>query len=399
MTIAGAGGCGKTRLALEALAGTAGSWTGGSCWVDLGPVTDPDRVAEVTAAAAGVLVDQAVGPVRALVLRFRDRHMVVCLDNCEHLLDACGELVEVLLANCPDVTVLATSREPLGVVGVWRVSSMAEGDAMDLFADRARWVRPEYLTNQSNQEPVRTICRRLDGIPLALELAAARVGLLTPSQIATALDDRFRLLVGAWRGIVPRQQTLAASVDWSHGLLRDDARTLLRRLSVFSGGFTLESAQAVCPGERLARDQVLAALARLVNASIVVVGERDGISRYRLPETIRAYTGSRLDEAGETTVVRDRHLDHFLEVAELAAAALNHEDQDEVLAGLEAEHDNLRAALEWGLSSPEPGRARRLAVALLRLWFLHGHAHECIQYLQRAVALAPRSGPISSPSC
>lgn len=388
LTVAGAGGCGKTRLACEVLATVRDRSADGVRWAGLESVTDPARLGDVVAAATGVLVDPITGPRRALIRGLRGRALVLCLDNAEHVLDACARLVGELLAACPGLTVLVTSREPLGVPGeaVWRMPPMPDAEAMDLFADRARAVHPAYAPDAPNDAAVQTVCRRLDGVPLAIELAAAWVGMLTPAQISRALDDRFRLLVRGPRGVVPRQQSLAASVEWSHDLLDDDARVLLRRLARFSGGFTLEAAEAVCPAEPLGEADVRGALRRLVDASMCQVDVRAGVSRYRLLETIREYAATRLAVAGELDAVRDRHLGHFLRLAESAAERLDHDDQDAVLAALEAEHDNLRAALEWGLSRPDADRGCRLAAALTSFWFLHGHSHEGIQVLRRAAA-------------
>jgi hypothetical protein len=260
-----------------------------------------------------------------------------------------------------------------------------------LFTERARAVHPRSVADPDGDaaEAVRTLCRRVDGIPLAIELAASWVRVLTPAHILVALDDRFRLLVGGARGTLPRQQTLAASVEWSYDLLREDARVLLRRLAVFAGGFTLDQVGAVCAGDPIGTAEVLGALTALVDASMVQVDEAGGTARYRLLETIREYAETRLAEAGEVAATRDRHLDHFLGAAEAAAAELDQGDQDVLLARLEAEHDNLRAGLRWGLAAPDAERGRRLAAALTRLWFFHGHVREGIPTLQRAIERAP----------
>jgi predicted ATPase/DNA-binding CsgD family transcriptional regulator len=391
VTLTGAGGAGKTRLALQAVAELADRWPDGVWWVELGPVSDPALVADLVASTVGVLVEPTIGPVRALTRELRDRRMLVCLDNCEHLLDASAELADTLLRSCPQVSVLATSREPLDLPGetVWRVPSMVEDEAVSLFADRASNVRPWFVLDETYEDPVRGLCRRLDGMPLAIELAAAWLRTLTPSQILAGLDDRFALLVRGPRGAVARQQTLAASIGWSHDLLDESDQVVFRRLAVFSGGFSLDAARAVCAAPPVGVTGVLAAIGRLVDKSLVVMEERGDEARYRLLETIRAYAAARLGDAGETAATRDRHLDHFLAVAEVAEPGLVDVEQDLWLDRLEADHDNLRAALDWGLSLPDPGRGRRLASVMKWVWYLRGHTNEGIELLLRAIERAP----------
>jgi predicted ATPase/DNA-binding CsgD family transcriptional regulator len=390
VTLTGSGGCGKTRLAVHAAARVAERWPDGVWWLDLGPVTDPARVAELAAATMKVMVEPVGGPLRALSLYLRDRRLLVCLDNCEHLLEASAELADALLRACSQVSVLVTSREPLGVAGeiVWRVPSLVENEAVSLFAERAAQVRPGFAIDDRTEAAVRMVCRRLDGIPLAVELAAAWLRVLTPAQVGAALDDRFRLLTGGAHGVVARQQTLAASVEWSHDLLDGPERMVFRQLAVFSGGFTVDAARVVCTGPG-GEDDVLLTLGRLVDKSLVLVEQTDHQARYRLLETIRHYAQDRLRDAGEGAAARDRHLDYFLALAETAETELEHADQDAWLARLESENDNLRSALEWGLSAADGERSRRLAAALPRMWLLQGRSREGIEYLERAIELAP----------
>ena len=390
VTLSGAGGCGKTRLAVQAAAGVADRWPDGTWWIDLGSVTDPDLLPGLTAAAVGVLVETAHAPLPALTAQLRGRRLLLCLDTCEHLLDAVAELADVVLRACPQVSVLATSREPLGVEGeaVWRVPSMVQDEAVRLFADRAALVRPGFALDADGERQVRGICRRVDGIPLAVELAAAWTRALTTHQIAAGLDDRFRLLTGGPRGMIARQQTLAASMEWSHDLLDDVDRVVFRRLSVFAGRFTLEAAQAVGADDAVRRDDILPALGRLVDKSLVVVRQGRTEARYRLLDTVREYGVERLADAGETEATADRHLDYFLALAETAEPGLER-DQDTWRLVLDAEHDNLRGALRWGLDAPDPDRGRRLAAALARHWFICGRAHEGLQLLERAIARVP----------
>jgi predicted ATPase/DNA-binding CsgD family transcriptional regulator len=390
VTLTGVGGAGKTRLAAQVAADLAGRWPDGVWWVELGAVGDAAAVAEVVADAAGVLVEPVRGPLGSLAVQLRDRRLLLCLDNCEHLLEGAAAVAEALLRACPEVTVLATSREPLGVPGevTWQVPPLATDDARALFLERAGAVRPGFTLDGAGEAAVRTMCARLDGIPLALELAAAWLRTLTPQQIEAGLDDRFALLVRGPRGAVPRQQTLAASIEWSHALLDEPDRAVFRRLAVFPAGFGLEAARSVAAGGAVDGDEVLAALGRLVDKSLVVAAERGGEARYRLLETIREFAADRLEEAGEVAATRDRHLAHVLAFAEGIEPELER-DPDAWRARLELEHANLRAALDWGLAAPDPERGRRLAATLPWLWHLHRQGPEGIEYLRRAVDRAP----------
>jgi predicted ATPase/DNA-binding CsgD family transcriptional regulator len=390
VTLTGVGGAGKTRLAARLAAEQAERWPDGVWWVPLEAVTDPAQVAEVAAAAIGVLVEPVQGALRSLTIQLRDRRILVCLDNCEQVLAGVAEVAEALLRSGAAVTVLTTSREPLGVAGetVWRVPPLSEEDALGLFLERASLVRPGFTLDAPTEVAVRTMCRRLDGIPLALELAAAWLPTLTPRQIVAGLDDRFALLVRGPRNAAPRQQTLAASIGWSHALLGESDRIVLRRLAVFAGGFDLEAARAIAGGGAVARDDVLVALGRLVDKSLVVAEERDGEARYRLLETIRQYAAGRLAEAGEAEATRDRHLAWFLALVEALEPELQR-DLDAWRTRLEREHDNLRAALDRGLAAPDPERGRRLAAGLPWLWHLHRHGREGLEYLRRAIERTP----------
>jgi predicted ATPase/DNA-binding CsgD family transcriptional regulator len=390
VTLTGVGGSGKTRLAAQLAADQAERWPDGVWWVELEAVTDPAQVAEVAAATIGVLVEPVQGSLRSLTVQLGDRRTLVCLDNCEQVLEGAAEVAQALLRSGAEVTVLTTSREPLGVAGetVWQVPPLSEDDALALFLERASLVRPGFTLDGSSEAAVRTMCRRLDGNPLALELAAAWLRTLTPRQIAAGLDDRFALLVRGPRSAVPRHQTLEASIEWSHALLAEPDRVVFRRLAVFAGGFGLEAARAVTAGGAVARDDVLNALGRLVDKSLVVAEERDGEARYRLQETIRQYAADRLAEAGEAAAARDRHLAWFLAFAEALESKLQR-DLDAWRTRLEREHDNLRAALDWGLAAPDPERGRRLAAELPWLWHLHRHGREGLGYLRRAIDRAP----------
>ncbi|MEI8409069.1 MULTISPECIES: helix-turn-helix transcriptional regulator [unclassified Kribbella] len=371
VTLTGPGGSGKTRLAAHVAAQLAERWPDGVWWVELAAVTESAQIPEAIAASVGVLVESG-DSTRLLIGQLRAKRTVLCLDNCEQVIDGVAEFVLALQTSCPEVSVLATSREPLDVPGeeVWRVPSLAPDEAMTLFTERAGSEFPE------SEQAIRSICVRLDGMPLALELAAAWVRMLTPEQIEAGLDDRFGLLTRNTRGVAARQQTLAASIDWSHDLLDADERQVFRRLAVFAGGFTLDAAQSVC-----GTSAVLEVLARLVDKSLIVA---EG-GRYRLLETIREYAGLRLADSGDR--VQDLHLDYFLTAAEAAEPLLDR-DRDKWRAVIEPDRENYRAALDYGVAT-DPGRGRRLAAALRWLWNLRATGFEGIGYLRRAIESAP----------
>src|SRR3569833_2789654 len=368
VTNAGPGGSGKTRLAIEAA--RRGEEV---CWADLTGTTDPLVVPELVASAAGVLPDRGALP--SLVRQLGDRRMLVCLDNCEHVVDAAAEVAAALIRACPGVTVLATGREPLRVPGevVWRVPPLSAADAVALYEERSG-AGPA-------PDAVRTACARLDGIPLAIELAAAWSGTLSAQEILQGLDDRFALLVRGPRGVAARHQTLAASMAWSHDLLDEDDRVLFRRLGAFHGGFTLDAARGVCGSGRVA---VLTGLRRLVDKSLVIADTRGSVARYRMLETVREYAVARLEASPEAGPIRDRHLDVYLALTDDARPLLAR-DKDAWREAVGAERENLLAAAEWGLAQDDPERGRRLAAGLPWLWHLNGRGHEGLTLLRRAV--------------
>jgi predicted ATPase/DNA-binding CsgD family transcriptional regulator len=390
MTLTGPGGAGKTRMAWQMAADQADRFRDGIWWIELADLSDGAAVADASAATIGVLVEPVRGPLRALTGHLAQRHALVCFDNAEHVLDDFARLVEAILIACPDVTLLVTSREPVGVPGelVWRVPPLTDDEAVSLFVERASLVRPGFTLDPPGEAAVRSIARHLDGIPLAIELAAVWLRTLTPRQIEASLDDRFALLARGPRGAQPRQQTLAGSIDWSHALLDETDRIVFRRLAVFAGTFGLEGARAVCGGAPIGVSGILPAIGRLVDKSLVMMEERDGGARYRLPETIRAYAAARSVEAHEDEELRDRHLTWALEFAETADAK-RLRDPDGWRREVREEYPNLRTALDHGLVGVDPVRGRRLAAALAWLWHLDRGGREGIAYLRRAIDRAP----------
>jgi predicted ATPase/DNA-binding CsgD family transcriptional regulator len=356
--------------------------------VDLAPITHPDLVPVAVARALG-LPDQPGRSTMDTLLRFMcDRQMLLVLDNCEHLLDASAELVIAVLSGAARLTLLATSRETIGVTGEvsWRVPSLSLDDqAIELFTDRARHARPGFAVSDDNAATLAEICRRLDGMPLAIELAAARVRALSLAEILDSLHDRFRLLTGGARTAVRRQQTLRASVDWSHALLTEPERVLFRRLAVFLGGFDLDAAQAVAGLDEVERFQVLDLLTLLVDKSLVVADESGGRTRYRLLETVRQYALEKLGESSDADAVRIRHRDHYTTLAAALDAPAG-SDYERRLEQAEIEIDNLRAAFGWSRENSDVELALALVSSLQPLWQARGRIREGLAWLDAVLA-------------
>lgn len=388
VTLTGAGGAGKTRLAIEVAGQMAETFPDGVWYADLAPITHPGVVAVTIARALGLPDRPGVSISETLLRHIRDRRLLLVLDNCEHLLEASAAVVSELLAGCSKMSILATSREPLMVPGEvnWGVPSLSLSDeAIDLFSDRARRARPEFIITDDNISAVTEICRRLDGMPLAIELAAARVRALSLDEIVASLHDRFRLLTGGARTAVRRQQTLRASVDWSHALLTEPERILFRRLAVFMGGFDLDAAQAVAGATEVERFQVLDQLSLLVDKSLIIAEAAGGRTRYRLLETVRQYALEKLGESGEADDVRARHRNHYTSMAAAldAPAASGHEQRT---AHALTEMDNLRAAFVWSRESGEAAMALDLASSLQSVWLGRGRIREGLAWIDAALA-------------
>jgi predicted ATPase/DNA-binding CsgD family transcriptional regulator len=399
VTLTGSGGCGKTRLALEVAGAVAPRFPDGACWVDLQGVGEPGLVAPAVGVAVGVHERPDEALVDTLAEQLRARHVLLVLDNCEHLVEACAELVGRLSRECPQVHVLATSRLPLVVAGeatfdvaplpvpdadAGSTSSVAAADAARLFEVRARQVDAGFRIREDNAPAVAEICRRLDGIPLAIELAAARVRVLAPHQIAEGLSDRFGLLTGGVRGAPPRQRTLEASLAWSYDLLDDVQRLALARLSVFAGSFELDAATAVLPGEGIEPDDVLDLVAGLVERSLVQVAEREGRARYRLLETIRVYAGQRLSELDDPDRIRDCHLVFHAELAQRAQQGLHGAQPEPWVARLAADLDDLRGAMDWATETGDLRALVDITEPIVRFWFERGLSREVHRRLHEA---------------
>jgi predicted ATPase/class 3 adenylate cyclase/DNA-binding CsgD family transcriptional regulator len=408
VTLTGAGGVGKTRLAIQLATQRASEFGDGVRYVDLAPITDPDVVAMTVIRALGLSDQPGRSTMETLTRFIAERRMLIVLDNCEHLLDAAADLVTELLSQCRRLTLLATSREPIAVPGeaMWRVPSLHLADeAVELFADRARLARPDFAITADNAATVIEICRRLDGMPLAIELAAARVRALTLAEILDGLRDHFMLLTGGARTAVRRQQTLRASVDWSHALLSDSERTLFRRLAAFMGGFDLDAARAVCSSDDTQPHQVLDQLTLLVDKSLVVADDVRGRTRYRMLETVRQYAQEKLSDSGEAGQVRTRHRDYYTARAETLASLPDPARWR--LAQAEDAIDNLRSAFAWSRDNSDVEHALILTSALWPLWVARGRLREglawfdaafsvgsedCVQPATLARALADRAG-------
>lgn len=410
LTLMGPGGIGKTRLAIQAARELAGSYKDGVWWVELAPLAEGQLVSQAVAQVLGVRESPGTPITESIKSFLRKKHLLLVLDNCEHLILACAALADDLLSYSTDLKVLATSREALGITGetsfhvpalsfpvlahLSQVRNLGEFESVQLFAERAAAIRPDLALTAENAFAVARICQCLDGIPLALELAAARVKVLTLEEIGARLDDRFSLLTQGSRTALPRHQTLRATIDWSYDLLSQPERTLFRRLAVFAGGFTLEAAEAVTAGEDLEQSQIIDLLESLINKSLVTAHGQtgQGETRYGMLETIREYVRQRLEAAGEEGQVRARHLDFFATFARRAQTGIYSTEQGMWFTRLEQDVDNLRAALDWlagsGLQGTDSAhrsalQAQYVIVRSLSLFWERGYRSEIIETLKK----------------
>ncbi|HSL28089.1 MAG TPA: tetratricopeptide repeat protein [Anaerolineales bacterium] len=413
-TLTGSGGAGKTRLALQVAGELLSAYTGGVWFVELAPLTDPNLVVQTLLSVFKLREDP---PGRRTSLEILQDHLrsqtaLLILDNCEHLIEACAQISEDLLRACPKLRILASSREALGIPGEvsYRVPSLKtptradllhlehplEIDAIRLFVERATTAKPDFRLTKENIVFIAQICSRLDGIPLALELAAARVKVLSPEQIASRLDDRFRLLTGGARTALPRQQTLRAMIDWSYSLLSDAEKTIFRRLAVFTGGWTLEAAEFVC-GRANGDLDILDVMARLVDKSLVISEDMDGGVRYHRLETIRQYSRERFFETGEVEAIRDRHLAYYVRLSEDIERGLQGPSRMLWVSRSEAEQENLRTAIEWGLAK-DPESSLRIASNMVVGIASGGYSVQGFNWLRDSIqAMEARLAIISPP--
>ena len=403
VTLTGAGGVGKTRLAIEAAARAVSDFPAGVWWLELAPLADSGMVESTLVQGLGVRPVPGLGELDAAVGFLCERHALLVLDNCEHVIEEVARVAEALLRRCPSLSILATSRAPLAVPGETRwlvpplslptcdgADGLLDSDAARLFIDRAGRIDRSHQLNDGNARAIAAICRQLEGMPLALELAAARVAVLSPQAIARGLEDSLELLTGRSLALEERHRSLRASLDWSNGLLSTDARILLRRLGVFAGGATLELAQEVCGWEGLAPSQVLGALETLVEHSLVQANAHGETVRYRLLETVRQYALQRLEEAGERHPTADRHLDALLALAERQRREALTPRQPQVFAALDPEAANLAAALDRALAT-DPDKALRLCLALDFWYRARARFREADDAYGRAVAASDPS--------
>jgi predicted ATPase/DNA-binding CsgD family transcriptional regulator len=401
LTLTGSGGSGKTRLALAVSSEVAERFEEGVWWVELAPVSDPELVPQAVAQALMIREEPGRSLAETLTRDLAPTEVLLVLDNCEHLIESCARLVSAVLNACPGVRILATSRETLAVEGemTWPVQPLSapesrnlgageleQYESVRLFVERARYRKPTFTLDDRNAAPVAEICGRLDGIPLAIELAAARIGTLSAAQISDRLERSLKLLASGDRKALERQRTLRTALDWSFDLLEADERELFGRLSVFAGGFTLEAAEAVGAGGRIEGVGVLDLLSRLVDKSLVLAVERSGEVRYRLLEPVGQYAREKLRESGEEPQTLMRHVEYFLALAEEAELELSGTRQGEWLERLEAEHDNFRAALGFSLEGGDAELGIRLAGVLGGFWYKRGYLREGRWWLEREIA-------------
>ena len=410
VTITGVGGAGKTRLALQVAAGLVPRFSDGVWLVELATVTDPESLDAAVVAALGLGQPTGAEPRQVVLDHLAGRDALLVVDNCEHLIDEAASLVDDILTIAPDVKVVATSRELLGISGEmsYRLRSLAvparevrdpeavrSADAVQLFMERATAGRPDFTLTDDNAATVAEVCRRLDGMPLAIELAAARVRSFSVDQIATRLDQRFRLLTGGARTALPRQQTLTAAIDWSYRLLGEAEKALFRRLSVFSGGFDFDAAEAVCPGDPVDEMDVLDLLPALVDKSLVVAEETGGIVRYRLLETLRQYGRDRLDEEGDADAWRRRHAEHYARLSNVDVRRRMHGPDGPVLRqAIRMEMSNLRQGMGWALGAGERDLGLDLLYPFARISGMDGQWSELLSWCEAFAELIDETAPL-----
>lgn len=398
VTLTGSGGCGKTRLAIQVAAENSERFPDGVWLVELASLSDPQLVPQTVASLLRVREEPGQTVLQTLTLQIRRSRLLLILDNCEHLLLACAQLAESILRICPEVKILATSREAFNIAGEtrYRVPSLSlpdpkltkdpqaleACDSVRLFVDRASAIVSDFSVTGDNAASLADLCRQLDGIPLAVELAAARVRSMSVTQIATRLDDRFRLLTGGSRTALPRQQTLRALVDWSYDLLSGPEQTLLRRLSVFAGGWTLPAAESVCSADPLDELDVMDMLSSLVDKSLVSFEQSRGNERYRLLETVRQYGREKIAGTDEESETQDRHIQWFSAFAARAVSWNREPDDREWMALLETEQDNLAAAMEMAGRHAEPSLSGQLALALGLMLQYRGFLNDAVSVVE-----------------
>ena len=406
VTLTGSGGAGKTRLSLQVAADLLDQFPDGIWFVELSAITNPELIPKTILSAFGVMEQQGRTVLQQLTDYLREKQLLLVLDNCEHLIEACAKLTDDLLGHSHSLKILATSREALGVTGEasWHVPSLSLPDvqhlpaleqltqyeSVQLFIERATLAQPNFMVKNDNAAFLAQICSRLDGIPLAIELAASRVKVLSIDQIAARLDNRFHLLTGGARTALPRQQTLRATIDWSYDLLSTQEKAVLRRLAVFSGGWTLEAAEQVCAKKESDWD-ALELITRLVEKSLINMYESFGATRYRMLETTRQYALEKLMEAGEDQTAHSQHFAYFLQLAQDAESHLIGPDQVQWLNRLEREHDNFRSALTWSMQSGKYEEALQMAGALGLFLLKHSHFSEGRKWLGNILKSHPHA--------
>ena len=402
LTLTGVGGCGKTRLAIQLASQLADAFPDGVWWIELAAIQDESSLTPVVMKTLGIAESQSDSAEEVLLKFLRTRQTLLVMDNCEHVISACARLAENILSQCPDVKILATSREALSIHGevAWLVPSLSlppadqtnnlmKWECPRLFFERAIMYRADLQLNESNSESLLRICRALEGIPLAVELAAARVKTLSLEQLASRLDDKLSLLTTGSRAAQPRQQTLRATIDWSYELLSEQEKVVLHRLSLFFGTWTLEAAEFVCSEDNIASNQILDVITRLLDKSLLISENHDGLIRYRMLEIIRQYGMEKLEQMDEVQHIQDRHTRYYSELAQSEESAWYSQEQARLIKQFDIEYPNLRVALAWGLENPQRAEnwenGLNLAIALVPFWNFRAELHESHYWLKKVV--------------